>query len=1055
MHSENLTLRGQGGLTDEWRLEGPLRVAANTRAINRLLPEYDLEAGGGSIEGDATFSDALSNFSGRARLERIGEGDVRADLVGPVSATWGPRAVNATMRFGLTPRGSQRAQRLLAGGRLSGRVTYDRLRENVEIRNALLEGRALRIDASGRVGDESGALAGRWRVSDLAAAAEAISGAAGGDWRAARERDRPWRIVAQGRAQNVRARNPTLGQLLGSAPRLSFDGEIAEGGVRIRRAAVEGAKLRAAATGRFADTLDLRLEASARGPLRLGDAEIAGIVDATGTITGARAQPRLDAQARMQRFDVAGLAIEQPVLDFDYDFGARTGEAAVNGFVAGQAARAHAFVRSERDALVLSDLTAQGAGLVAEGDASFGAAGPAFNLAFSGELSGLRADATGRIQGRARLAPARGAARLDVQARLERAAFGDLRVSQASLSAQGPLNQLAASLQLRGFSEQAPVALDASARIASNNGRTLVSLLMNGDLGGEKLATRTPARIEIVRGRIDAQASLIAGDGSADIVWRGGENAFAASARFDRAELAPLAILFGDRAEGTLSGDMRLASAGAGLRGGANLSIDDLRLPARMRAPLDMRIDARLDPRRITGTATATSADGLEASLQGDIPVTTDARSVRIALAQGGEGRASWRAHGPADALWGLVGGLDQSLGGQVNGMGQIRFTTRTLRGSGELVLAGGRFEDRRSGLSLVDVDARLQFSETGASQFTIAARDPEGGTLTGSGSARGMRDGDMTLALQRLRLLNREDLRATASGDLAVNWSGQGARVSGALRLDEAQLSLQRRSRVVVPEIEVVEINQPYGDLPAPEPRGPGLKAELDLTVSAPGRVYTRGRGLDAEWSLNARVRGTSAEPLLYGEARIIRGQFALAGRPFDLERGVIRLMGPLDETRIELVAERRDTAITTRVQLGDRLFDPTITLSSDPAMAEDEILPNMLFGRSAEDLSALEAAQLAASLSELTGRAAFDLTGALRAAVGLQRFDIRQGEGGVVITGGRYLTRDVYFEVTRTGEGLPGARLEWRARRNLSLVTSFLSDGDQRVSVRWRRDY
>jgi autotransporter translocation and assembly factor TamB len=51
--------------------------------------------------------------------------------------------------------------------------------------------------------------------------------------------------------------------------------------------------------------------------------------------------------------------------------------------------------------------------------------------------------------------------------------------------------------------------------------------------------------------------------------------------------------------------------------------------------------------------------------------------------------------------------------------------------------------------------------------------------------------------------------------------------------------------------------------------------------------------------------------------------------------------------------------------------------------------------------------------------------------------------------------LTRDVYFEITRTGEGLPGARLEWRARRNLSLVTSFLSDGDQRVSVRWRRDY
>jgi translocation and assembly module TamB len=211
------------------------------------------------------------------------------------------------------------------------------------------------------------------------------------------------------------------------------------------------------------------------------------------------------------------------------------------------------------------------------------------------------------------------------------------------------------------------------------------------------------------------------------------------------------------------------------------------------------------------------------------------------------------------------------------------------------------------------------------------------------------MRDGDMTLVLQRLRLLNREDLRATASGNLEVGWRESGTRVSGALRLDEADLSLQRRSRVVVPEIEVIEINQPYGDLPPPRPRGPGLKAELDLALNAPGRVYTRGRGLDAEWSLNARVRGTSADPLLYGEARIIRGRFALAGRPFDLERGVIRLMGPLEETRIELVAERRDAQLTTRVTLSDRLFDPTISFSSDPAMAEDEILPNMLFGRAA----------------------------------------------------------------------------------------------------------
>src|SRR5262249_9780874 len=135
--------------------------------------------------------------------------------------------------------------------------------------------------------------------------------------------------------------------------------------------------------------------------------------------------------------------------------------------------------------------------------------------------------------------------------------------------------------------------------------------------------------------------------------------------------------------------------------------------------------------------------------------------------------------------------------------------------------------------------------------------------------------------------------------------------------------------------------------------------------------------------------------------------------------------------------------------------LSDPTITFSSDPALPEDEVLPNMLFGRAAEDLSPLEAAQMAASLAELTGRAAFDISGILRSAIGLQRFDVRQEQAGVAVAGGRYLTRSVYFEVSRSGLGQPGAKVEWRVRQNLSLVTSFLTSGDQRISVRWRKDY
>src|SRR5262249_49785626 len=132
-----------------------------------------------------------------------------------------------------------------------------------------------------------------------------------------------------------------------------------------------------------------------------------------------------------------------------------------------------------------------------------------------------------------------------------------------------------------------------------------------------------------------------------------------------------------------------------------------------------------------------------------------------------------------------------------------------------------------------------------------------------------------------------------------------------------------------------------------------------------------------------------------------------------------------------------------------------PEISFTSDPALPEDEILPQVLFGRSVEDLSAFEAAQLATSLAALSGQASFDLVDAARAATGLDRFAVRQDDdGGFLVAGGVYLTRDVYVEVARTSLGEAQTQVEWTVRPRLVLVTSFRGGGEQRVSLRWRRE-
>jgi len=133
-----------------------------------------------------------------------------------------------------------------------------------------------------------------------------------------------------------------------------------------------------------------------------------------------------------------------------------------------------------------------------------------------------------------------------------------------------------------------------------------------------------------------------------------------------------------------------------------------------------------------------------------------------------------------------------------------------------------------------------------------------------------------------------------------------------------------------------------------------------------------------------------------------------------------------------------------------------PEITLTSVPTLPNDEVLSQVLFGRSASQLSPLEAAQLASALSSLAGGGGFDVVGNLRTFAGLDRLSLAGGdESGVTVSGGKYLTDDVYLEITGGGRDGPSAQVEWRLGRNLSILSKLASQGDGKLAVRWRKDY
>jgi len=1057
-HAETpfLSVELAGELDEDRELVGPARLVATTTRLSDIARESPFELGEARLEGELRRARGATAIRGTLHANSVNAFGQRARFAGPVEASLTER------RFALAGdlRTPQDAPPLFANARLQTRLGYDRRAQRFSLDQAQLAGDAVRVDAQGWYARGDGEFAGEWRIRRLAALVGDLAGQAAGRWRAVSERgddeDRAWIVTADGAGSNVGGEPTVIAQLLGPRPQLNARLRYADRAFTVEHAQLNGARLRVGALGRIVQgQADLSLEASATGPIVLGGAEISGAVDATGRLTGRLARPTLSANAALSSFSAGGVVVNQPVIDFTLapSDGGYAGRAAAQGVARALPLNASANVSVTSNALTLANLDAQWGALAAQGSATFASAGVTADLDVNGAIDGLAPGTRGRLVADVGLTPQR----IAVNAQIVDARSGELRVRAATLRAEGPFDAIAMTFDLRGRLRQAPLAFG-GAGLLDTTGETTLRVEGRGELASTPVFTRAPM-IATWRdgGGSSASLNVALGEGILQAQWRERGRAVSGSAQVERAPLAPLAAIWGERATGAIDGRVTLASSGRGLAGDADVQLTDARFAGRQRGTLDMRIIGDLDPGRLRALVDATSSDGLAARFEADAPVTTSADPIRIALAPERRGRATWSIHGPAQTLWAAARLQDQSLEGQLDGEGELLFGAGYLSGAGHVQIVDGRFEDKLTGVTLVDLDARIAIDDRGVSIENFTAAGPRGGRLTATGGSANQREGRIDVTVDEMRIADRPDANAVASGNLTLQWEGLRSSLTGELNIVEANLDIASNPEAGIPTMEVIEINRP-GEWDEDEEEGAPRRngsTELNVAITAPGRVFTRGRGLDAEWALDLRLQGTADAPRIFGTARAVRGTIALAGQPFEIDEARIVFPGDPMDARIDLAATRDTADLTAYLRLTGTARDPEITFTSDPPLPEDEILPQVLFGRSVEDLSPLEAAQLAGSLAALSGRASLDLVDAARAAAGLDRFNVRQDEaGGFLVAGGVYLTRDVYVEVGRTGTGQAQTSVEWTLRPRLVLITSFLGNGDQRVSLRWRRE-
>src|SRR5690606_12804790 len=140
-----------------------------------------------------------------------------------------------------------------------------------------------------------------------------------------------------------------------------------------------------------------------------------------------------------------------------------------------------------------------------------------------------------------------------------------------------------------------------------------------------------------------------------------------------------------------------------------------------------------------------------------------------------------------------------------------------------------------------------------------------------------------------------------------------------------------------------------------------------------------------------NIRLRGTTDDPRIGGEANLVRGSYSFAGTRFELEHGKIDFDGtvPIDP-RLDIAAETSVQGLSVTVTVRGTSQQPEIAFTSIPALPEEEVLARLLFGGGVTELSATDALQLGAALASLRGGGGMDPINRLRTSIGLDRLRI-----------------------------------------------------------------
>nr|WP_234804698.1 translocation/assembly module TamB domain-containing protein [Sinorhizobium americanum] len=393
---------------------------------------------------------------------------------------------------------------------------------------------------------------------------------------------------------------------------------------------------------------------------------------------------------------------------------------------------------------------------------------------------------------------------------------------------------------------------------------------------------------------------------------------------------------------------------------------------------------------------------------------------------------------------------------------------------TGTVATVGGRLVDVRRNLALNDLAANVTLDGRQATISRLSGNLASGGSIEASGTV-GIAAGSNFPADLRIRLNNATYVDGTLfTANLAGDLTLKGPLVAtpvlgGELTIRKAAITVPEKLPTSLSAIDIQHRNAPAGvrqmarDVrreTAASGGGAGVDGggviAFDLAVRSPGQFFVRGRGIDAELGGDLTIRGTAVRPTVSGDFDMRRGRLEILGKRLTFTDGHIGFGGDLIPT-LDLDATSSAGSTTITVNIAGPANNPTVTFSSSPALPQDEILAQLIFNRSLNNLSAFQIAQLASAVSQLAGGGSTSLLDGLRNKLGVDDLDITTDEsGGAQVRAGKYLNDRTYLELQQGSDSASSkAIINLDVGRGVKLKGEAAGDGSAAGGIFFEREY